>query len=406
MKIRINFKKKMSLGLNDILLYILMFFGLFDTARNYTYLPVAFGYIKDISILLLFFLNRKGLKISFKQNRLAGILITYALLVFLRGFIYSSLNNWMIVVGIIKFLEMFLLMILFLNWEHIFSFPYERMIHFYAYAGTSILIFVNIFGYLVPNPVVSRYIWNGILAQGYYAGRMTVGQPPIAIYPVIMSLLYLMIFNGNWMRMVVYLLAIFVSTSNTGLVSIGLCMAGLLLIKNEKKRNIYIALVVIGILCIYFLVIYGQTSIYLKNIISIYKSKILKVLSGEKDVGLAIRAVHGTAAMNELDNLIDVLIGKGMYGYYSVTNPYRLVENTYISIYCSMGLIGLFLWIFYFLKNLLVNFVLYLRTHNNKNLLLFLITIVVLCHMYTLDIPFCYTIYFSYALFYAFCQEN
>ena len=47
--------------INDLLFYILLFFGLFDAARNYTPLPEWIGYSKDIAIFLLYVLNcRKG----------------------------------------------------------------------------------------------------------------------------------------------------------------------------------------------------------------------------------------------------------------------------------------------------------------------------------------------------------
>lgn len=408
MKISLNIplRKHTSYNINNILLYVLIFFGLFDTARNYTYLPIAFGYLKDITIFALFALNATRIKFPVREERITKILIVYALFVLLRGFLFSSLGYLQIIIGIIKFYEMFMLMVLFWNWDKIFTISYEDVVQFYVHSGTSILIFVNIFGYFVPNPIVSRHIWNGVLAQGFYSGRITVGQPPIAIYPVIMSLLYLMVFSKEWMHMVVYAVALFISTSNTGLISIFICMIILLVIKNKKKMSMYIGISLAVIVCVYLFAQNSWFSVYLNNVISVYESKIVKVISGENDVGLSVRALHGTAAVNELQSILDVLIGKGMYGYYSDTNPYRLVENTYISIYCSLGIIGLGLWVCFFLKTLIFNFLTYIKYRSNRNLYLFMVTIVILCHMYTLDVHVCYTIYFSYALFYTFCLKR
>ena len=259
---------------------------------------------------------------------------------------------------------------------------------------------INIFGYFIPNPIVSRHIWNGVLAQGFYSGRITVGQPPIAVYPVIVSLIYLMVFEGSKTRIILYLIALFISTSNTGIVSVALCFIILLVLKNNKKKLFQIIAIGTGMLVLLYWGKSVHMSDFLRNIISIYGDKIIKVLSGESDVGLTVRALHGRAAISELKSVFDILIGKGMYGYFSGRNPYRLVENTYISIYCSMGIIGLLLWILYFVKNLSYNIWLYLKYQRNSNIFLALITIVILCHMYTLDVQICYTIYFSYALFY------
>lgn len=401
-----KFYKLKGVSINNILLYILVFFGLFDTARNYTYLPTSFGYLKDISIFLLLILNVAKIKISFGKEGIVGILIVFAFFAFLRGFFFSALNYVEIIVGIIKFFELFILITLFSSWSKIFTVPYKDIVHFYVYTGTCILIFINIFGYFVPNPIISRYIWNGVLAQGFYSGRITVGQPPIAIYPVIISLLYLVVFNGNRMCIVAYTIALFLSTSNTGIVSVLICIILFLIMKKGKEAYFYVVMFLLGIACIYFFTVKTSLGVYLNDVISIYGSKIIKVLSGKNDVGLDIRSLHGTAAMNELENKLDILIGKGMYGYYSKTNPYRLVENTYTFIYCSIGLVGLSLWLIFFLKILISNFLAYIMYHEDRNLYFFLVTVVILCHMYTLDIPICYTIYFSYALFYVFCSKK
>ena len=57
--------------INDLLFYILLFFGLFDAARNYTPLPEWIGYSKDIAIFLLYVLNCR--KVRFLPQKLIYI---------------------------------------------------------------------------------------------------------------------------------------------------------------------------------------------------------------------------------------------------------------------------------------------------------------------------------------------
>lgn len=400
-------KKRSIYNINNVLLFILLFFGLFDVARNYTKLPMSFGYLKDIAIYLLILLNvgRLYLPKFFGKSFYAW---AFSVIFFSPiGLINSGYQRSSVFIACLKFPEIFFLILLFVNWDKIFSIDFRKFIKYYV-IGCALLCFVNVFGYYVDNPIVSVNMPNPNMPAGNYGGRVTVGQPPIAIFPVILAFVYLLI-KANKKRerilLIIFLVCIIMSTSNTGILSVFAVFAVLLvygLYYNKKniKHNILLLLFcsLTGLLIVYL-----ASPDFLQNIISPYINKIGRYFSGSTDSSMDIRKVHWKIGADSMGGL-DYLIGKGAYGY--ITDEFYPIENTYVVTFLMYGAIGTLGMILFFVRLLFSSLTVKKGKTSKNNILLFCICIVFLMHMYTLDLYMCYTLYFSLAVFIAFCCQK
>jgi len=83
-----------SKDINKYLIYIILFFSVFDTARNYTYLPAAFGYIKEIAIVIIsFFMFRRKIYFPSGFGIWFGIFWIYFLIISPLGFFNNSIYS-------------------------------------------------------------------------------------------------------------------------------------------------------------------------------------------------------------------------------------------------------------------------------------------------------------------------
>lgn len=392
--------------LNNVLLFILLFFGLFDVARSYTKLPIAFGYLKDITIYILVIINISRLYLP-KNLGKGFYLWAFAVIAFsLLGFFNSNYSVKSIAIAWFKFSEIFLLILLFFNWDRIFLINFDNFIKFYI-GGSLLLCFVNIFGYFVDNPIVSVNMPNANMPAGHYGGRITVGQPPLAIFPVLLSFIYLMIYAEDFKNRLlcgIFLVCIILSTSNTGIISVAaVCLLLLVLallnpsMKNVKKNLLFI----IGFSCMVFVLAYCVAHDFTVSMLERYFNKLGQYLYGASDPSMDIRHVHWQTGLSSMQPL-DCLIGRGAYGY--ITDELYPIENTFIITFLMYGIVGLVGMIGFFIHQLFRSVLLFHKHKTKKSLLWFCILITFLFHLYTLDLYLCYTMFFSLALFAAYCN--
>lgn len=266
--------------INDLLFYILLFFGLFDAARNYTPLPEWIGYSKDIAIFLLYVLNCR--KVRFLPQKLIYIQSVFWFIWGFAGILYSGgYSTVKILIGIIKYLEFFMLITLFYNWDALFHMSIGHALKLYI-RGSLCIFIVNVIGYYIPNPVCYVGLSNGNVTAGYYGGRISVGQPPIAALPMLISCVYLMFCENTSTAKIIFLMSgIILSTTNTGIVALGICFviyAGYFWASGKKiaKKYIYLALAVLGIGMIFHRELY----IVFEDQILMYRRKLFAVLGG------------------------------------------------------------------------------------------------------------------------------
>lgn len=134
-------EKKITLFFNNIFLYILIGFGLFDCVRIYTPLPSWFGYIKDIVIFFTLVLNYHKIRI-FKYDITLFLWFLVVLFVTPVGFFHCETNQYRIVYSCIQYIEVFLLYFIFNNSERIFDKTIMEIIDIYV-KGTIILCIID-----------------------------------------------------------------------------------------------------------------------------------------------------------------------------------------------------------------------------------------------------------------------
>lgn len=387
---------------NNILLWILLFFGLFDTARNYTYLPIFVGYLKDIAVYLLLFLNIGNIKINLKIGLAFYFCFFLVALTTPLGFLYSEYDKTKILIACFKYTEFFVLVILFLNWNRIFSTDVHKFVKSYV-LGSFVLCFVNIVGYYVPNPIVSVHLANSNMIFGQYGGRVTVGQPPVAIFPVIISSIYILINMETKKQMfsfLFFLLCIFIAISNTGIVaevvSITIVLIYAITISNLVRLKNYLFY---SILCLLFgsIIFYMFCSSYFADGMYLYESKILKFLSGNTDLQMDIRRSHWEDAFSTLEG-IELFFGRGAYGYVVGNNSF-LIENTFVSTFVQFGLFSFLFMIVFWIRQCFFFLEKLLKEKSKDSLFCFCVACIILLHNYTLDSYLCFTMYFAAALF-------
>lgn len=391
----VNIKAKFNINiyfLNNILGLFLLFFGVFDTARNYTKLPIEFGYLKDISVYLLVLINIRHLKVH--SIWLVGVLIIM-LLVSPFGLFYNDMYISDFIVYYLKFLEIPLMLLIFYNFNKIFS--YKIKFYFKAYIVLAVLLsLINVFGYFVPNPIVSVNLANENMDPTLYKGRITVGQPAIAIFPVIFAYCYFLINSNKVKNLIisfVLFVLIFLSTSNTGIIAAILCSLIIFCLSKAKvKLNLlFLAIIVLLVFSLSYKTINQIIDI------SMYTDKIISIINGGSDSSMNLRFNHWQEGFKNTDNMLKMLFGNGIFGY--IRNNQKIdIENTYVSTILCYGIIGFLMLVFGLILYSIS--IINVRKYNKKIMIFSLCTLVIFfLHFLTLDIYFCYTLYFPLGMF-------
>lgn len=387
--------KNALLKINNVLGIILLFFGVFDTTRNYTLLPVSFGYLKDIAVYLLFILNINKIKL---KNPIITLITIVMVVISPLGFLFNGLDVLEFAKYLMKYMEIPLLLLIFLNFKSIFSYNIKEYFKWYILLALA-LSFINVFGYFVPNKIVSVDLANANMNRDMYKGRITVGQPALAIFPVLFAYCYYLI-NCNKLKKIflplILLALIFISTANTGIVAIIICSIIILLFsKNRHYIYIYLfSLLIISIVSLPFLISLID--------VSMYTNKILSIISGGNDPSVDYRIMHWIQAFKNND-FLKYIFGSGAVGYIRNGDNFA-IENTYVLIFLCYGCIGAILFLISIFKCLLKVF--NLKKISTKNFIfLFCVIIIYLLHFITLDIFYCYMLYFPIGMYIAIYQD-
>lgn len=393
--------------INRIFAYILLFFSLFDTARNYTVLPLWFGYIKDFSLYILLLLNIT--KITLPKNLGIGFYCWFLSVLFLSplGFINAEYDGIRILIACIKYLEVFVFFLITSNSKKVFGRDLEYFIKMYIY-GSLVLGLLNIVGYMFDNPFVSPSLANENMPMGNYQGRLTIGQPAIAVFPIILSFVYLLCLKKDIVSSMLantYLLFIILSTSNTGVVSIVAVLITsffyCVFIKHDKHLSIMLLIYILaGLILVYHFIF--NSNIYDIEYLNMYTNKILAFFGENGDLQMNVRYQNWVSSISKMKGY-DFLYGLGACGHYT-DNKIQLVENTYVSTYVMYGCIGLLamlsFWgkmVLHFTKNSL---------KDKKGLFGLATCMIFLMHMITLDIYLSYMLTFPLGFFINFAMNT
>lgn len=401
--------------INNLLMYILIWFIIFASAINYTYLPSGFSYFKDIIVFyfaIILILNRKiktvkDIGVSFYILFLLVAVISWL------GLIYGTSNSKIeIIIRIFRYLEFFLLFFIFTNFEKLCTIQYKNIINWYITLSL-ILIFVHIFGYFVPNNIVSIYIGMG-KDNWFYRNRISVGQPPIAVYPMIISYLYLLVFMKNdkftIIKMILLLIGIIISISTTGILSIVVTTIIFIIMSVDKKKIKKISYIIFILIILFYIGIKIIKSIPSLN--KIYENQYnllsirIEALYNDNltDMSMKERDIKYEEVAGNINNVFQKMFGLGLLGYNgNGKNVNSLsLENFYRTMQMCYGIIGLIVYILFLSKNIL-NGIKNIKT--NEGMFILLLFIVFAMHSYTLEVLYVPTLSFTLPLFYCYVKK-
>lgn len=406
--------KKKPITLNRIALYVLLFFGVFDTARLFTPLPSFVGYLKEICIFFLF-LQLLLQKIQFNVKSLYNQ--TFLLLFFIsgiclfRGCFFSDYFSTGLLIYQIKNLEFFLLFLIFINLHKIIpSISISEIVKIYILFSI-ILVAVNLVGVLVPNPICYKFIGRG-LDSSMYTGRLSLGQPAMASFPILLSFVYL------WMKglydkrtfaiAAIFLGYIFLSTAMTAYV-ITVCVIIIKLLINMKThKGIKFNLIFVGLVLSF--VVLGQ--LFLLDLFSheqfdfqFLRARALKIIGigRYEDSSMMLRTNYKKLILQKIVDQGAYLWGLGPDYYNQIrTNFYAVmpIENSYIDFYAKSGIVGLTSFIV-FIVGIFKGLASSLKSESRYVLWGMSITFVL--YGWTLPIFATYCMAFGFALFFAYC---
>ncbi len=405
--------------INNILMYILIAFTIFMSAFNYTNIPSQISYIKDIIIFYFTGILIKN-KIEKKQvnkpkdiGKSFYILFIIIILISWLGFIYGNNNSsWAIIVRIFRYLEFFLLFFIFSNLNSICTIEYKKIVQVYITLSI-ILVFVHLFGYFVPNNIISIYIDNKI-GNGFYRNRISLGQPAIAVFPMIISYFYLLIYNKGKKKeiveIIVLLIGIIISTSTTGILSI-ICVTMLtiipVVIKKKNIKNILIVFAIViclGIIGIILIKNVPQLNSICEKQIELLNIKIKAIFTNRiTDLSMEVRKDKSEIAISNMDNFIKRIFGLGMLGYNSGSVNVGSLENMYMAMYACYGVLGIITFILFIGNNIVTSLK---KMKNLEGIFLLAIFVVFAMHAYTLEVLYLPTISYTIPMFYCYIKNK
>lgn len=405
--------------INNVLMYILIGFTIFMSAFNYTNIPAPVSYIKDIIIFYFTFILIKN-KIEKKQvnepkdiGKSFYMLFIIIILISWLGFIFGTNNTyWTITVRILRYIEFFLLFFIFSNLSSICTLEYRKIIKVYIILSV-VLVFVHIFGYFVPNNIVSINIDDKI-GNGFYRNRISIGQPAIAVFPMIISYFYLLVYNKNTKKeiitMIILLLGISISVSTTGILSIifvTILILVPLIMKKKNLKNVLIAFIILLILLIIGIILINNiptlNSIYEKQI-ELLSVKIRALFTDNvTDLSMEVRKDKNDIATSNMNNIFKKIFGLGMLGYNSGDANIGSLENMYNTMYVCYGIIGITTFIVFLGRNTILSFK---KIKTLDGIFLLALFTVFAMHAYTLEVLYLPTISYTIPLFYCYINEN
>lgn len=391
-----------SKKLNNIGLIILVFFMVYDTARNYTHLPSVLGYTKDIIIYwwLIELVYMKAFKLPFRS---LGFYIVLSMCV-----IWSWVGLFYPVEGydahvspliyILKQSEFFILLFVFRNYNRFFSRSYDKYIKLYLYLSV-LLFFVTLIGVYVDNNIISKNIIseNGA-SYPEYANRISIGQPAIATFSQVISLFFLLLCVPktlpNLIMSLICLLGVFMSTSITGIMSV-ICLLTVIAVssfivgKTSAKIKIFALVVGLVLAFSYFI----QTDYFYNNFGIAYlmvETRIDQFLYGTSvDPSMEMRVAQQEYVINALSNsLLGSFWGQGCNG--------AVIENSYYGVLLRFGLVGTVGFCMFF-------FSLIKKSIQVKSMFLIAFVGIYLAHWYTLDVLYVPQLSYAFSFFWMYC---
>ncbi|MCL2206477.1 MAG: hypothetical protein FWB90_00090 [Fibromonadales bacterium] len=409
-------------ALGSIYIVIIIFFAVFDSVRNYTYLPAVFGYLKEIAVFALLF-SMFFVKVSFPKIRDVSPFFYacfFCLLFTLYHTVFSYDSNSRTIIYSIKSLEFFLCLLIFCNISKISNYSIDDAVRIYLKMCVALLL-VNIIGFYIPNPIVHTDIGidKGLMA---YNGRFGLGQAPITLFPLLIVFIYQLAFglsrNGKYLFTLACVASIFLGIATTAIVIIvAVTIAFLLLSRLHSKYFVAGArFSIVGLICVIIVIIYAFNKLQEMGINPLLMySKINAVITGDliSDPAMASRIGYKKLVVDAELPLTEILFGRS-YNYYQrlYIGAERIhvdipIENTYANIYATSGVIGFFCFTGFILLNGLRQLKLFIENKKRCEAMLFILLLIAFSlYSYTLPITDVYSMASGFALFFAWALKR
>lgn len=414
-----------SISINKIALWIILFFGVFDTARLFTPLPSFLGYLKEVSIFFLF-LQLCLKRISFNLRSYWGLtfvlFFSISLLCINRVFFSGYFSNELLIYQI-KNIEFFLLFLIFFNLKKLVpSYTVTHLIDIYIKLSL-ILVIVNLIGTMVPNPICYKYIGRGFDST-MFIGRLSLGQPAMASFPILLSFIWLWTkTNKGKIDFIFLCLLLFYIAASTAMTAYIIILAVIIfnffIFRKDKKQfknNIHFFAIVLLIAFCSLNVLISYFSEF-SNILDIefLRARFLKILGygNFEDKSLGMRSAYRAKILSTLYDKDSFIwgISPDYYEWIKNVNYAKIpIENTYFDILAKFGIIGLLSYLsflFGYIKYALNTY----KIYHNKELvaLIVSITLAMVLYSWTLPIFATYCMAFGFALFSAYiftCKDS
>ena len=394
-------------------MYILLFFIIFASALNYTYIPKSFNYLKDIIIFYFFgvLISQKKIKMPKNIGYSFYIMFVIVLIISWLGIVNNGTDIINIIIRIIRYIEFFILFFIFTNINKITTKPYDRYIDCFIKLSI-VLVAVHIIGYFIPNPIVSIYIDNKI-GNGFYRNRISIGQPAIAVYPMIVSILFLLVYKKNdyrtVLKIIVLTLGVIISISITGILSLIMIFL-IFMVLNSKKESrkklwkIFISITIILFLALRVIVLNPTIKKIYDKQKSLMYIKIVALFNEDlNDLSMNARDIKYYQAKQSVKNRVEKIIGVGILGYDNEEKHIGSLENTYRTFRICYGLVGEICIICFIFKQITYG----IKYHKYKEgMIILLLFFNFAMHCYTLEVLYLPTISYSLPLFYCYIKNK
>jgi hypothetical protein len=386
-------------GVLDALYAILLFFAVFDTARTYTPLPMAVGYLKEFSLVALAMICISFGSLRARRNHW---LLLYFLIVVLVGLIGFRFNANDIIL-LEKYCQLPLGIFVFSQYESMTGKPIKSLVESFSIMACA-LVFINIFGYFVPNPILSIHLQKAGLAT--YVQRVSLGQPSLVSFIFNTTISYEAVFykgKGSFARLTILSVGLVIMVPGSGIAAMILNIFIIFLLnlfgpKNAHKGFIrwvlaFMSLGVSGLIIVFMR--FGKLMAVFFNLISI---KLLTLIGMHADPSLGMRDDKYNLAITGRQ-WYDFLIGNGAFSFHIGES----LENSIRTLFVAFGIVGVVSFICFLAKEAFWG----LTGFGNRKRLLALLNVVNFgIFSISQSALFVFIIVIPFALMYAYCRSD
>lgn len=372
--------------------FLLVFWSFFTIANEYTILPSFLPYTKDAVLLaglLLSGLLKQGLSFLLKEP---ALLIFYTiLLAFYPATLFAIGIEYDSTISVYKYFQPLLAIIVAVNMQRLSHYTLDDWLKWFYY-GSFFLIMLNFIGYFVPEKFLLSY------SNKAYPSRIVMGQPTPIAYVISIAFLYSIYILPFTLKQaflsLILLLGVLVIVPGTTIAALSFILFFTFIFHkwlhqgNPLRFKIFLLSSIVLTLVLIYLFTSDNTSI--RFFVMLLELKVKATLGMTSDPSLGARESRYAYVLQYLNPLQWLGTGLNSYTYYTkqlITQSTNL-EQGFKAILVNFGLLGLLIYLSYFVKQFYIIF----RYGKNTPYGLFHLSVLsnYLLHHFTLDAPYFY----------------